>query len=178
MSGMRTIVTICGSSQQGSYTGKALAIVNDELARLGLEVTSFDGATLRLDFPGRPATDDGIRLRAATQAAAGIVLATPEYHGSLSAMIKLCIENMGHPSALQGKPVALLGVAAGRIGAIKAIEQLRGVCGHVGALVVPNAVSIANVRRAFAALRVLSACFAFSVFCATTVAYPSTKYRR
>jgi NAD(P)H-dependent FMN reductase len=40
-------------------------------------------------------------------------------------------------------------VAAGRIGAIKSIEQLRGVCGHVGALVVPGAVSIANVQGAF-----------------------------
>jgi NAD(P)H-dependent FMN reductase len=113
-------------------------------------VVSFDGSTLRLDFPGRPATDDAVRLRTAAGSAAGLVLATPEYHGGMSAMIKLCIENMGHPSALQGKPVALLGVAAGRIGAIKSIEQLRGVCGHVGALTVPNAASIANVRRAFA----------------------------
>jgi hypothetical protein len=32
---------------------------------------------------------------------------------------------------------------------VKSIEQLRGVCGHVGALVVPNAISIANVHEAF-----------------------------
>lgn len=63
-------------------------------------------------------------------------------------MIKLCIENVGHPSALQGKPVALLGGAAGRIGAIESIEQLRGVCGHVGAATVPKAVSIAAASAA------------------------------
>jgi len=142
-------VTICGSSQPASYTGKALAVVNDELTRLGFELATFDGAVLRLDFPGRPATEDAARLKHAVNEAAGVVLATPEYHGSMSAMIKLCVENLGFPSALQGKPVALLGVASGRIGAIKAIEQLRGVCGHVGALTVPNAVSIANVRSAF-----------------------------
>jgi chromate reductase, NAD(P)H dehydrogenase (quinone) len=146
---MRTIVTIAGSSQPSSFTGKALAVVNDELTRLGFEVSSFDGGTLRLEFPGRPPSEDGVRLRTAVREAAGVVLATPEYHGSLSAMIKLAIENMGFPSALQGKPVALLGVAAGRIGAIKSVEQLRGICAHVGALVVPNAISIANVRRAF-----------------------------
>jgi NAD(P)H-dependent FMN reductase len=50
---------------------------------------------------------------------------------------------------MASKPVALLGVAAGRIGAIKSIEQLRGVCGHTGALVVPGSVSIANVQKAF-----------------------------
>lgn len=146
---MRKIATVCGSSQPASYTGKALAVVNDELTRLGFEVETFDGGLLRLEFPGRAATEDAARLRHAVGAAAGVVLATPEYHGSMSAMIKLCVENMGFPSALQGKPVALLGVASGRIGAIKAIEQLRGVCGHVGALTVPNAVSIANVRGAF-----------------------------
>jgi hypothetical protein len=43
----------------------------------------------------------------------------------MSAMIKLCIESMGFPSVMAGKPVALPGVAAGRIGAIKSIEQLR-----------------------------------------------------
>ena len=146
---MPTIITIVGSSQPSSFTGKALAVVNDELSRLGLNVTTFDGGTLRLDFPGRPATEDGVRLRAAVRDAAGVVLSTPEYHGSMSAMIKLAIENMGFPSALEGKPVAILGVAAGRIGAVKAVEHLRSVCSHVGALVVPNAISIANVRQAF-----------------------------
>jgi NAD(P)H-dependent FMN reductase len=147
---MPTIVTISGSSQPESYTRKALAVVNAELRELGFAIDTFDGGTLRLDFPGRPVTDDAKRLRHAVSASAGVVLATPEYHGSMSAMIKLCIENLGFPSGLQGKPVALLGVASGRIGAIKAIEQLRGVCGHIGALAVPNAISIANVRGAFA----------------------------
>jgi NAD(P)H-dependent FMN reductase len=146
---VRTIVTIVGSSQPSSFTGKALVVVNEELGRLGFDVTTFDGGILRLDFPGRPASEDGERLRAAVREAAGVVLSTPEYHGSMSAMTKLVIENLGFPSALQGKPVALLGVAAGRIGAVKSIEHLRSVCGHIGALVVPNAISIANVRQAF-----------------------------
>ena len=146
---MKTIVTISGSSRPASFTGKALAVVNDELRKSDFSVEAFDGARLQLDFPGRPATDDAARMSAAVRSAAGLVLATPEYHGGMSALIKLCVENLGFPSAMSGKPVALLGVAAGRIGAVKSIEQLRGVCGHVGALVVPNAISIANVRQAF-----------------------------
>ncbi len=146
---MKSIVTICGSSRPSSFTAKALAVVNDALSKSDFEVVSFDASGLTLDFPGRPPTPDGKRLRDAVKGAAGIVLATPEYHGGMSAMIKLCIENMGFPSAMSGKPVALLGVAAGRIGAIKSLEQLRGVCGHVGALVVPGAVSIAGVQDAF-----------------------------
>jgi len=59
------------------------------------------------------------------------------------------IENLGFPSALAGKPVALLGVAAGEIGAIKTLEQLRGVCSHVGAIVLPGPVSVARVQSVF-----------------------------
>jgi len=45
--------------------------------------------------------------------------------------------------------VALLGVAAGAIGAIKSLEQLRSVCAHIGALALPLPVSVANVHKAF-----------------------------
>jgi chromate reductase, NAD(P)H dehydrogenase (quinone) len=60
------------------------------------------------------------------------------------------IENMGFPSALRGKPVGLIGVAAGRIGAIKSLEALKGCISHVGGIVIPaGAVSIAGVQGAF-----------------------------
>ncbi len=63
--------------------------------------------------------------------------------------MKLVIDNLGFPSELSGKPVALLGVAAGRIGAIKALEHLRSVASHVGAIVLPGPVSIAGVQGVF-----------------------------
>lgn len=88
-------------------------------------------------------------MRQSISNATGIVLATPEYHGCFSAVTKLIIENLGFPSVLATKPVALLGVAAGQIGAIKSLEQLRSVCSHVGAIVLPGPVSIANVRSVF-----------------------------
>ena len=79
----------------------------------------------------------------------GVILSTPEYHGSYSSVIKRVIENLGFPSALHKKPVALLGVAAGRIGAIKSLEHLQGICVHVGALVLPGSVSVAGRRDVF-----------------------------
>ena len=50
---------------------------------------------------------------------------------------------------LAKKPIALLGVAAGQIGAIKALEHLRSVCSHVGAIVLPGPVSVAGVQGQF-----------------------------
>ena len=64
-------------------------------------------------------------------------------------MTKLIIENLGFPSAIAEKPVALIGVASGRIGAIKSVEHLRSVMSHVGALVVPGGISLAGVQSAF-----------------------------
>lgn len=147
---MRSIITISGTSRPDNYTSKALAIVNDELTRRDVSPTVFDGRDMALSFPGQPETDDARALRSAITGASGIVLATPEYHGGFSAMTKLIIESLGFPSALAGKPVALLGVASGRIGAIKSLEQLRVVCSHTGAIVLPGAISIAGVRNAFA----------------------------
>lgn len=81
--------------------------------------------------------------------ATGVLLASPEYHGGISSPMKLAIDNLGFPGKLSGKPVALLGVAAGAIGAIKSLKQLRGICSHVGALVLPTAVSVALMQKAF-----------------------------
>ncbi len=146
---MPSIVSICGTSRPHNLTTHALAVVNDELGRRGRAPILIDARELELAFPGEPETQDAQRLRSAVESAAGVVIATPEYHGSFSAMTKLIIENLGFPSALRAKPVALLGVAAGRIGAIKSLEQLRGVCAHVGAIVLPGSVSVAGARGAF-----------------------------
>jgi len=146
---MNPIVSISATSRPDNYTARALAIVNDELTnRVGPPVV-FDAREMQLAFPGHGATADAERLRAAIADAPGVLLGTPEYHGGFSAMAKLVIENLGFPSALAGKPLALMGVAAGRIGAIKSLEQLRGVCSHVGALVLPGSVSIAGVQKVF-----------------------------
>lgn len=143
------IVTLLGTARPGNYSGKALRLVEDELRQHDAGVESFDPASMSLRFPGEGTTEDAKRMQDAVRRATGMVLATPEYHGSFSSMLKLMIENMGFPSALAGKPVALLGVAAGRIGAVKSLEQLRSVCSHVGAIVLPGPVSVAGVNKLF-----------------------------
>jgi NAD(P)H-dependent FMN reductase len=124
-------------------------VVVHELNESGARVDVFDARELELSFPGQPPTEDADRLKLAIENCSGVVIATPGYHGSFAAMTKLIIENLGFPSVLAQKPVALLGVAGGRIGAIKSLEQLRAVCAHTGAMVIPGSVSVAGVRGAF-----------------------------
>ncbi len=145
------IVTILGTSRPGNFTAKALALVVDELrTQARVEVTTIDPSRMHLPFPGQPGEfPDQQGVPDAVKSATGVVLATPEYHGGFAAVMKLLIENLGFPSLLAGKPVALLGVAAGQIGAIKSLEQLRSVCSHVGAIVLPGPVSVAGVQKLF-----------------------------
>ncbi len=110
----------------------------------------IDPAQVPLSMPGIKSDAPALlQMQQTMREAAGIILATPEYHGGMSSVIKLVIENLGYPSGLKDKPVALLGVAAGVIGAIKATEQLRTVCAHVGALVLPGSVSVPRVDKVF-----------------------------
>lgn len=145
------IATINGSARPGNYTGKALALAQNELEQMNdVTLTVIDPAKMKLAIPGSTMdSSDSRQLQAMLAAADGVILATPEYHGTFSSLIKLTLENMGFPSALKNKPVALLGVAAGRIGAVKSLEHLRSVCGHVGALVLPRVISVAGVQTVF-----------------------------
>jgi chromate reductase, NAD(P)H dehydrogenase (quinone) len=144
---MQSIVAISGTSRPNNYTSRALAVVVRELEARGATVTTFDARNVSLGFPGMPTTDDAKRLQDAVRNSTAVVLASPEYHGSFAAMTKLILENMGFPSAIKSKPLALLGVAQGRIGAVKSLEQLRSVCSHMGAIVLPMAISIAGVQQ-------------------------------
>jgi NAD(P)H-dependent FMN reductase len=146
------IVTICGSVRPGNYTAKALRLALDEFAKTpGVEVTPIQLDTLDLPLPGLPPRNPAAveQFQQTVKAATGVLLASPEFHGGISSPMKLAIDNLGFPSMLAGKPVSLLGVAAGVIGAIKSTEQLRGICAHVGAIPLPLAVSVARVQQVF-----------------------------
>jgi len=147
---MIKIATILGTVRPGNYTSKALQVVHDELRKSDVELIEIDPSKLNLSFPGANIdSSDGEWIRETVSQATGVVISTPEYHGSFSSVVKLVIENLGFPSTLSGKPVALLGVAGGQIGAIKSLEHLRSVCSHIGAIVLPGPVSIAGVRSVF-----------------------------
>ena len=123
------IVAIKGSVRPGNYTSKALALVTDEIesSHPAITLDVVDPATMNLPLPGTaPDSSEAKELRELVRKANGVILATPEYHGGFSSVMKLVIENLGHPSVLSGKPVALLGVAGGRINDAGIEKEVRG----------------------------------------------------
>ncbi|MGA1202378.1 MAG: NADPH-dependent FMN reductase [Planctomycetota bacterium] len=145
------IIAIGGGVRPDDYTMRALRVVVDQLERTeGVEVQLVDPVTIEWPAPG---LDGGgpelLAFQEAVRAADGVILASPEYHGSISSVLKRIIENLGYPNGLAGKPVAMLGVAAGVIGAIQTLGQLRGIISHVGGLPLPGAVSVPKVQEVF-----------------------------
>jgi FMN reductase len=145
------IVVITGSARPNNFTMKAVRILADELKKItSITFEIIDAATLTLPLPGTSYKDSSHEmLKEKVLDATGIILASPEYHGGISSVMKLIIDHLGFPSVLAGKPIALLGVAAGSIGAIKSLEQIRSICSHVGAIVLPRPISIANIQDIF-----------------------------
>jgi len=145
------IACLIGSLRPEGYSRKALAIALEPLRECGEAVLDeILPETLTLAFPGQPeAALLNAQLSPRIIAADGIIIVTPEYNGSYSSTLKAQIDALGHPCELKDKPVVLIGVASGRAGAIRALEHLRSVCGHLGALALPPGISVPSVERAF-----------------------------
>ena len=148
---MKKIAVINGSARENNLTGNALKIVRDELNSTNkVKVVNIELKNFNLPIPGlKIENDNSQKLRDLLSDADAYIIGTPEYNGSYTALIKLMIENMGYPTAVKGKPIGLLGVATGSLGAIKSLEHLRSVCSHIGGIVLPRVVSIGSIDKYF-----------------------------
>ena len=149
------VVAINGSLRPGSFTRKACLIALEGAREAGVETALLDLRDYTLPFcdgkiPDDVAPPDLLRLRREVRAASGVILATPEYHSSLSGVLKNALDLMGFEE-FEGKMLGLLGLSGGRMGAVNSLNALRTIGRSLHAWVLPEQVSIAESRRAFAA---------------------------
>jgi NAD(P)H-dependent FMN reductase len=145
------LVVIGGSVREDNYTDKALDVLAAGLRRHpGVNVQQFRPREMHIPLAGREESSADVdALFDCVSRAQGVVLGTPLYNGSYSCVTKAVIDTLGYPSALTGKPVALVGVAASPFGAETALRHLHEVCVHVCAQVLPEHVNIGNVWELF-----------------------------
>ena len=147
------MVAISGSLRVTSYTNMALEVALAGAKQAGAQASLLNLRDFDLQFAGLADTEDGassglVRLSQIVQGAHGILLGTPEYHGSLSGVLKNALDLMGFDE-FEGKMIGLVGVSAGRMGAFDALNTLRNVGRALHAWVVPEQVSIPEVSRVF-----------------------------
>lgn len=151
--GQVTVVGICGSLRGDSYTRKVLEIALEGAAEIGASTQLIDLRDYDLGFCDGEESDandgaDAPRLRREVGAADGLILGTPEYHGSFSGVLKNAIDLMGFDE-FEGKMIGLVGVSGGAMGALNALNGLRVVGRTLHAWVIPEQASIPHAYAAF-----------------------------
>jgi len=145
------IAVLVGSLRADGLTRKALAVALGPLETAEDVTVDWllpEELTLAHPFePGWQELQEQIMPRVSS--ADGVLMGTPEYNGSYSSTLKVQIDGLGYPSALQDKPVAVVGVASGRAGAIRALEHLHSSLNQIGAWVLPPGVSVPSADRVF-----------------------------
>lgn len=148
---MVKIVGLAGSLRPGSYSQMALADVASRVEALGAEVEILDLRSLRLPFcdggDAYPDYPDVERLKQAVLNADGIILVTPEYHGSISGVLKNALDLMGFEE-FSGKVTGLISVLGGQSNS-NALNDMRTIMRWIHAWTIPEQVAIGQAWKAF-----------------------------
>ncbi len=149
------VLGFSGSLRQGSYNSMLLQAAMT-LAPEGVEFEFFAKLAELPPYNEDLDREDGPvevrRLRRAIIAADVLLIATPEYNGSIPGHLKTAVDWASRPTgagALADKPAAVIGASTGLFGGLRAQEDLRKVLRVAGARVLPHGIAIADAARAF-----------------------------
>jgi NAD(P)H-dependent FMN reductase len=163
MSAQPSVLAIAGSTRRGSWNRKLLDASAHELVRRGIRVVVADLA----DYPmplmnqdleeasGMP--EKARELKQLMRAHDGLLVASPEYNGSLTPLLKNTIDWVSRQEpgesvplvAYRNKVAALLSASPGALGGLRGLVHLRQILSGIGVLVIPEQVAIPAAHEAF-----------------------------
>ena len=145
---------LAGSLRRDSYN-RALTHAAAQLAPRGVSTTTFDGLGT-LPFYDGDVEDAGlpasvVALRRAIVEADAMLIATPEYNGATSGVLKNALDwaSRGPARILAGKPVAVMGASTGGGGARGGIESVVRILGRTRSGVLDHVVAVPSAAGAF-----------------------------
>ena len=144
------VLGISGSLRRDSHNTRLLAYAGRLLppgAQLELYEDLKAVPPYDADDDVEPAPPAVARLRAAIADADAVLIATPEYNGSISGVLKNALDWASRPrtgSPLRFKPVAVVGASTGAFGAVWAQAELRKVLGAMGGRVIEAELPVAH----------------------------------
>ena len=148
---MVKIIGIGGSLRTNSYTQLALQIAAQRVEALGAEVEILDLRQLKLPFcdgaKEYPEYTDVQRLQDTVRNGDGLILATPEYHGGVSGVLKNALDLMSF-NELSGKVTGLISVLGGQSNS-NALNDLRLIMRWVHGWVIPEQIAVGQAWGAF-----------------------------
>lgn len=148
---MVKVVGISGSLRTDSYSTKALYLAAERVKNLGADVEVLDLKAMNLpfcdggsDYPDYP---DVEVLRTAVATADALILSTPEYHGSVSGVIKNALDLMSFDQ-LSDKVTGFISVLGGQSNS-NALNDMRVIMRWVHAWTIPEQIAIGQAWKAF-----------------------------
>ncbi|WP_369034013.1 NADPH-dependent FMN reductase [Streptomyces adonidis] len=140
------ILAFVGSLRSGSHN-RQLAEAAITHAPEGVEVTLYEGLAEVPFYNEDIDTDEqrpaaATRLRETAARADAFLLVTPEYNGTMPAVLKNAIDWLSRPfgsGVLAGSPTAVVGTTFGQYGGVWAQDDIRRSAGIAGAAILEDA---------------------------------------
>lgn len=157
------ILVFAGSIRAGAYSGKTADIAQHELALQGADVTRISLADYPLPImdedleEAKGIPENAFKLARLIAAHDGVLIATPEYNGSMPPLLKNVIDWVSRVSKDGGKPLkpypgkvmAICSSSDGHFAGIRSAGHLRAVLAHIGCEVVAPQCSVPYGAKAF-----------------------------
>lgn len=157
------ILAFAGSARRQSLNRAVLQVAAEGARRAGAEVTLIDLRDYPLPiYDGDLEADEGFpdnvrRLRDLMLEHQGFLIASPEYNGSISPLLKNVIDWCSRPvdgqdglAPYKNKVAVLMSASPGGFGGLRALPHLRTVLSNMGAIVLPDQAAVPKAREAFA----------------------------
>ena len=128
------ICIISGTNRRDSVTRRVAALVaktyrTHDISPVLLDLQDLPVELLSPDaYSEKPSSFSA--FTDAVLAADGLHVVTPEYNGGLPGVLKLFIDMLPFPESFENRPVAFTGLASGRWGALRPVEQLQQIFGY------------------------------------------------
>lgn len=162
MSDKPRILAFAGSTRKDSNNKKLVKIAAAGARAAGAAVTLIDLRDLPLPlYDGELETNEGLpvnakKLKEMFLAHDGLLIASPEYNSSISAVLKNAIDWASRPepgeaplAAYAGKVAGLVAASPGALGGLRGLVHLRAILGNIKVLVIPDQVAVSKAHEAF-----------------------------
>jgi len=157
------ILAFSGSLREGSFNQKIATIAADAAREAGADVTLVSLRDYRMPlYDGDLEAAEGMpeaatRLKALFAEHDGLIIASPEYNGFITAALKNSIDWISRTtsedepmlSVLKGKKAAIISASPGGYGGARSLAALRMFLGNIYIDVLPEQVSVATAHEAF-----------------------------
>lgn len=158
------IVAFAGSLRKDSWNKSLVRIAASGAQAAGAEVTLLNLADFPLPiFNQDEEQDHGLpsnarQLKDLLISHHGMLIASPEYNSSITAVLKNTIDWVSRPvpgeppmAAFNNKAATLISASPGALGGLRGLVHLRAILGNIGVLVLPGTVSVPKANEAFGA---------------------------